>query len=102
MQWCCIYALFPKLNNPFAFNVASLWAYSSVIMTYFGVNYYLSGLHSYAAGSPVPIPTWVPYSLLFLFILTLFAAKSWKNIKIIGILLAPYLAFGLFIRYIVM
>ena len=92
----------PKFKDPFAFNVASLWAYSSVIMTYFGVNYYLSGLHSYAAGSPVPIPTWVPYSVAALFILTLVAAKSWKNIKVALVLLSPYLAFGLFIRYVVM
>jgi cytochrome c-type biogenesis protein CcsB len=92
----------PKFNNPFAFNVASLWAYSSVIMTYFGVNYYLSGLHSYAAGSPVPIPDWVPYSVAALFILTLLAAKSRENIKLFFILLSPYLAFGLFIRYVVM
>ena len=28
-------------------------------MTYYGVNYYLSGLHSYATGDPVPVPTWV-------------------------------------------
>ena len=68
----------PKLNNPFVFNVASLWAYSSVIMTYFGVNYYLSGLHSYAAGAPVPIPNWVPYSIVFLMILTLLAYRNRK------------------------
>ena len=68
----------PKLNNPFIFNMASLWAYSSVIMTYFGVNYYLSGLHSYAAGSPVPIPNWVPYSILALMILTLLAYRNRK------------------------
>ena len=92
----------PKLNNPFAFNVASLWAYSSVIMTYFGVNYYLSGLHSYAAGSPVPIPDWVPYSLMALLVLTLISAKSWKNIKIVFALLMPYVAFGAFIRFVVM
>jgi len=68
----------PKLNNPFIFNMASLWAYSSVLMTYFGVNYYLSGLHSYAAGSPVPIPTWVPYSILSLMILTILAYRNRK------------------------
>ena len=28
----------------------SMAAISSVVMTYFGVNYFLSGLHSYAAG----------------------------------------------------
>jgi len=32
-------------------------------MTYFGVNYYLSGLHSYAAGDPVPIPMFVYYTI---------------------------------------
>ena len=50
-----------SLKGVFAFNVASLLAFSSVIMTYFGVNYYLSGMHSYAKGDPVPIPTFVYY-----------------------------------------
>ncbi len=53
----------PKLWNTFNFTVLSVIAYSSVIMTYFGVNYYLSGLHSYAAGDPVPVPTWVYYAV---------------------------------------
>ena len=53
----------PKLNNKFSFNTAALLAFSSIIMTYFGVNYYLSGLHSYAAGDPVPIPTFVYYTV---------------------------------------
>ncbi|MEI6950068.1 cytochrome c biogenesis protein CcsA [Paraflavisolibacter sp. H34] len=51
--------LIPSLNNALVYNLASLWAFSSIIMTSFGVNYYLSGLHSYAAGDPVPIPLWV-------------------------------------------
>ncbi|HHD75392.1 MAG TPA: cytochrome C biogenesis protein [Campylobacterales bacterium] len=79
----------PKLNNPFAFNVASLWGYSTVIMTYFGVNYYLSGLHSYAAGAPMPLPNWVIPAVIGLFVLTLIAAKSWKNIKLVFIILSP-------------
>ena len=79
----------PKFNNPFAFNVASLWAYSSVIMTYFGVNYYLSGLHSYAAGAPIPLPSWVIPSVMALFVLTLVAAKTKENIKIVLMLLSP-------------
>ncbi len=68
----------PKLNNPFVFNVASLWAYSSVIMTYFGVNYYLSGLHSYAAGEPIPIPSWVYYGIALLSIVTILAYRNRK------------------------
>jgi cytochrome c-type biogenesis protein CcsB len=51
--------LIPKINGLFAFNLATLFGWASVVMTYFGVNYYLSGLHSYAAGDPVPIPGWV-------------------------------------------
>lgn len=50
--------LVPGLKNALFYNLASLWAFSSIIMTSFGVNYYLSGLHSYAQGDPVPIPSW--------------------------------------------
>ena len=81
----------PKFNNPFAFNVASLWGYSTVIMTYFGVNYYLSGLHSYAAGAPMPLPDWVIPSVIGLFILTLLAAKSKKKIKLVLMILSPFI-----------
>ncbi len=66
----------PKLNDTFIYNVAATWAYSTVLMTYFGVNYYLSGLHSYAAGDPVPIPMWVYYAIAGLFILTVLAARN--------------------------
>ena len=68
----------PKYNNLFIFNVASMWAYSAVIMTYFGVNYYLSGLHSYAAGEPIPIPVWVYYGITGLLTLTLLAYRNRK------------------------
>jgi cytochrome c-type biogenesis protein CcsB len=51
--------LIPKLNRPYVFAVASTLAFSTILMTYFGVNFYLSGMHSYATGDPVPIPTWV-------------------------------------------
>ena len=52
----------PMLRSNFMFNAVSVVAYSSVIMTYFGVNYYLSGLHSYAAGDPIPVPVWIYYA----------------------------------------
>ncbi|WP_292655140.1 cytochrome c biogenesis protein CcsA [Nitratifractor sp.] len=68
----------PKLNNLYAFNVAAVLAYSSVIMTYFGVNYYLSGMHSYAAGDPVPIPGWVWPAVASVFALILLAARNRK------------------------
>lgn len=52
----------PALKTQFAFAVASTVAFASILMTYFGVNFYLSGMHSYASGDPVPIPTFVYYS----------------------------------------
>ena len=51
----------PGLKGKYMFNLMSLIAISSIIMTYFGVNYYLSGLHSYAAGDPMPIPVFIYY-----------------------------------------
>ncbi|QKF73324.1 cytochrome c biogenesis protein [Aliarcobacter faecis] len=46
------------LNTPYVLATASLLGFSSIMMTYLGVNFYLSGMHSYATGDPVPIPTW--------------------------------------------
>jgi TRAP-type C4-dicarboxylate transport system permease small subunit len=63
----------PSLRSQFAFNTATLVAYLSVLMTYFGVNYYLSGLHSYAAGDSIPIPTFVPITLGIMFVIILIA-----------------------------
>lgn len=63
----------PGVRGRFAFNTLSVYAFFSVLMTYFGVNYYLSGLHSYAAGDPVPIPTFVYISVLSIIALTLIA-----------------------------
>ena len=51
--------LIPKLNNDLVVNTASTFAFFSIVMTSFGVNYYLTGLHSYATGDPVPIPNFV-------------------------------------------
>ncbi len=51
--------LVPGLRSRWAYHVATMFAISSIVMTYFGVNYYLSGLHSYAAGDPIPVPAWV-------------------------------------------
>ena len=68
----------PGLKSQFAFNAASLWAYGSIIMTFFGVNYYLSGLHSYAQGDPMPVPTWVPVTVWSLLALTLISFFRWK------------------------
>ncbi len=69
----------PGFRGPLAFNIASLFGWASVIMTFFGVNYYLSGLHSYASGDPVPIPSFVYYTTGILTVISLLA--YYRNIR---------------------
>lgn len=45
--------LIPKLSNRFLFNILSLWGYCTILFTFFGVNFILVGLHSYAQGDGV-------------------------------------------------
>ncbi len=70
----------PGLRGPYAFNVSSLFGFASVMMTYFGVNYYLSGLHSYAAGDPVPIPPSVYYTAAFFLVVSLLGYWRYRNV----------------------
>jgi cytochrome c-type biogenesis protein CcsB len=70
----------PGMKSTFLFNAAGLFGFSTVIMTYFGVNYYLSGLHSYAQGDPVPIPKWVPVTVFAFLALSFIAYFNSKRV----------------------
>ncbi len=69
-----------KLNTPYAFATASLVGFSSILMTYLGVNFYLSGMHSYATGDPVPIPMWA-YVTTALVLATIAIAYKNRDLK---------------------
>lgn len=71
----------PKIKGIFAFNLASIVAYSSIIMTYFGVNFYLSGLHSYAKGDPMPIPSFAYYSIVIVTLVAVLAKWRQKQLR---------------------
>jgi cytochrome c-type biogenesis protein CcsB len=73
--------LIPGMKDIFTFNLLSMFAFSGVLMTYFGVNYYLSGMHSYAAGDPVPVPTFVYVAVILLAALSFYANYKYKSIK---------------------
>lgn len=73
--------LIPGMKDIFTFNLFSLFAFSSVLMTYFGVNYYLSGLHSYAAGDSVPVPSFVYITIVILAVLSFVANWKYQRIK---------------------
>ncbi|CEN51929.1 Cytochrome c assembly protein (fragment) [Capnocytophaga canimorsus] len=61
--------LVPGLRGRWAFSFASVVSFFSILMTYFGVNFYLSGLHSYASGEKIITPSFVYYSVAFVLIL---------------------------------
>jgi cytochrome c-type biogenesis protein CcsB len=76
--------MIPGMKDIYTFNLLSLFAFSSVLMTYFGVNYYLSGLHSYAAGDSVPVPVFVYVAIIFLVSLSVVAYmkyRKWERIN---------------------
>jgi len=76
--------LIPGMKDIFTFNLLSLFAFSSVLMTYFGVNYYLSGLHSYASGDSVPVPSFVYVTVIVLAALSFLAYSKYKIRKKTG------------------
>jgi len=63
----------PGLRGLFAFNFMAVISFASIAITYFGVNYYLSGLHSYAKGEPQTTPTFVFYFIAFVLTLSVIA-----------------------------
>jgi cytochrome c-type biogenesis protein CcsB len=71
--------MIPGMKDTYAFNLLSLFAFSSVLMTYFGVNYYLSGLHSYAGGDPVTVPVFVYVSVAVLVGLAVAAGYRYRS-----------------------
>ena len=70
----------PKMKTAYFNAVASTVAFASIIMTYFGVNYYLSGMHSYAAGDPIPVPSFVYYTIFVVTLVALFASRKRDSI----------------------
>ena len=73
----------PKLNNKWLFNLMSIISFAAIMMTYFGVNFYLVGLHSYASGDKVITPNFVYYSTLFVFILGLISYFANRKTKVL-------------------
>ncbi|MEN2403084.1 cytochrome c biogenesis protein CcsA [Flavobacterium sp. MC2016-06] len=52
----------PALRGKWFFNLMSMYAFISILFTYYGVNFHLVGLHSYASGEAHSL-SWVYYSL---------------------------------------
>lgn len=72
----------PGLKGKFLFNVVSFWGYTSILFTFFGVNFYLVGLHSYAQGDGLgEVPMWIKLTVLIFALFTAFAAYKNRSFK---------------------
>jgi len=70
----------PGLKGKFFFNVVSFWGYSAILFTFFGVNFMLVGLHSYAQGDGLgKFPTWMIWTIGGFIIFTVIAAIRSKQ-----------------------
>ncbi|MCC6700979.1 MAG: cytochrome c biogenesis protein CcsA [Fluviicola sp.] len=60
----------PGLKSKLAYNIAAFWGYTAILFTFFGVNFILVGLHSYANGDGavnLPSYVWIMGIVFFLF-----------------------------------
>lgn len=72
----------PGLSSKFVFNVVNMWGYTAILFTFFGVNFYLVGLHSYAQGDGLgKIPNGLIITFLIFVLFTIFAAIRNKQYK---------------------
>ncbi|HNZ71285.1 MAG TPA: cytochrome c biogenesis protein CcsA, partial [Prolixibacteraceae bacterium] len=65
--------LIPSFKDEIWFDLSVFWAFASVVMTFWGVNYLLSGLHSYGQNGQGEIPIGLTITLIVLIVFSAFA-----------------------------
>jgi len=68
--------LIPGLRGRWTFNLWSVVSIGSIIFTYFGVNFYLSGLHSYQSGQDISL-IYIGVSAILIAILGVFSYRKY-------------------------
>ena len=71
--------LVPGLRSRWGFNLASIIAFASIMMTYFGVNFYLAGLHSYASGDQIVSVQFIGIAVAIVAVLGFFAYRGYAK-----------------------
>jgi cytochrome c-type biogenesis protein CcsB len=71
--------LVPGLRSRLSFNIVSVFAFATILMTYLGVNHLLSGLHSYASGESAPVPNEIWGWLIVSAVISLLAFVKFKK-----------------------
>jgi len=73
--------LIPKVKDGIWLDLGTFWAFLSIIMTFFGVNYLLTGLHSYGGNGQGYIPTWLIIVVLFFVIFSIYSTYRYYKLK---------------------
>ena len=71
--------LVPGLRGRWFFNLMSILAFASIMMTYFGVNFYLAGLHSYASGDQIVSYKFIAITLAIVALLGFLAYRKYAK-----------------------
>ncbi|EDP70515.1 hypothetical protein FBALC1_07148 [Flavobacteriales bacterium ALC-1] len=70
--------LVPGLRGRWLYNFLSIIAFGSILMTYFGVNFYLSGLHAYASGDQILSFEIIAITLVVIGLIGFFAYRKYR------------------------
>lgn len=68
----------PSLRGKWIFNLMSMYAFLSILFTYYGVNFHLVGLHSYASGEANSL-SWIWQSLIGITLIGIIAYPKHKK-----------------------
>ena len=68
----------PALRGRWIFAVMSMLAFISILFTYYGVNFHLTGLHSYASGEATSL-NWIWQCIAAI---SVFGGIAWFNYRI--------------------
>ncbi len=71
--------LVPGLRGRWFYNLMSIVAFGSILMTYFGVNFYLAGLHSYASGDQIVSLKFIAIACVCIAILGFFGYRGYAK-----------------------
>jgi cytochrome c biogenesis factor len=71
--------LIPGLRGRYGFNLASVIAFASILFTYFGVNFYLAGLHSYQSGQQILSYQYIAFTLVVLAVIGALAYRKYAK-----------------------
>lgn len=68
----------PALRGKWTFNLMSMYAFISILFTYYGVNFHLTGLHSYASGEAKSL-SWIWISFTVITIIGLLSYPNYRK-----------------------